>query len=297
MFIISNSSLITSINHNSKQVLNAKINDLLTIFINDMHRSIPKYQQNFIRLAYDFQNITGRSWCNEDFPRMSKDYFRQMRFQLAQIITQTIPGRPGFYKLNHTHIDESLTIKDTGLPINSIDHELDLLMFRCKQQPPTFHNIRLHTMTDLYYKLPDTFSINKHNKSYSFPVTVDLKFPIIVNVSKLKMFVMIKCPPRGIPFDTAGFNELILLVGKLLHNIRLQTDEEFQYEPIGDWILSNYDFAKDLKIDSQYHKHTINDLQNQSKYYLKRYEGQNHLRYENLVTSTKTINEIQQEFK
>jgi len=296
MFIISNSNLLTSIIPNSKRVLPAKINDLLTIFCNDMRRSLTNAEKNFIRAANDIQNITGLSWSRYDFPHMRQGHFRQMVYQLSHIITQTMSGRPPFYKLNHTHIDESLTIKDTGLPNYSIDHELDLLLFRCKQQPPTFHNIRLHTLTDLYYKLPDTFTINKHNKSYSFPVTVDLKFPITVSVSKLKMFVMIKCPPRGIPFSTVGFNDLIILVGKLLHNLRLKTESEFLYQPIGDWVLSNYDFAKDLKIDSQYHKHTINELQNQSKYYFKRYEGQNHLRYENLVTSTKTINDIQEKF-
>jgi len=294
--LVVNSSLITSI-QNSKQVLTAKINDLLTKYANDMHRDIPQYQQNFIRKAYDFQNLTGKCWSRHDFPHLSQLSFRQMMFRLSQVITEVIPGRPPFYKLNHTHIDESLTIKDTELPQNSIDHELDLLMFKCKQQPPTFHNIRLHTLTDLYHKLPDTYSINKHNRSYSFPVTVDVNFPMTLNISKLKMFVMIKCPPYGIPFTHEGFNDLILLVGKLLHNLRLKTESEFLYEPISDWVLSNYDFAKDLKIDSQYHKHTINDLQNQSKYYLKRYEGQNHLRYEDLVTSTKTINDIQKEFK
>jgi len=78
MLIITNSSLITSINQNSKQVLNAKINVLLTIFANDMHRDIPRYQQNFIRLAYNFQNMTGKSWCRYDFPHMKDGYFNNM---------------------------------------------------------------------------------------------------------------------------------------------------------------------------------------------------------------------------
>jgi len=300
MFIITNSNLLTSINQNSKQILNAKINDLLTIFSNDMHRSIPRYQQNFIRSAYNFQKTTGRSWCNVDFPRMSKVSYRQMMFRLAQIIIKTIPGRPAFYKLNHTYVDESLTIKYRGVTTKTVDLDFHKLINELKQQPPQLHDIRAETRTDLYENLLNTsHKLNSHNKAFTITIPSDSRFAIKVNVYKTKMLVMVGCSQRPLPYSSIGFGELQFLLGQVVNYLRYVSGSEFIHQPIGDWVIKYYHFNRDgIIIDTPIHNYTITELCNDSVLYLKTFEdGTKRFRYEEHISSAKTINEIQQEFK
>lgn len=300
MVIITNSDLITPINLNSQQVLNTKINVLLTIFSNDMRRSIPHYQQKFIRLAYDFQNLTGKTWCRYDFPHMKGGYFRQMMFQLSGVITKIVSGRPAFYKLNHTHIDESLTIEYRGVTPKTIDLDFQKLLSNLKQQPPQFHDIRAETRTDLYENLLNTsHKLNSHNKAFTITIPSDSRFAIKVNVYKTKMLVMVGCSQRPIPYSLEGFGELQFLLGKVVNYLTYFSGGGFIHEPIGDWMIKYYHFNRDgIIIDTPIHNYTITELQNHSVLYLKKFEdGTKRFRYEEHISSPKTINEIQQEFK
>ena len=298
MFILSKTSLITRINHTSKQSLNATINDLLTIFSNDMHRRIPAYQERFIRDVYDFQKITGHSWCNEDFPRYSKNYFRQIKHKLSPIITKVIEGRPSFYKLNHTYIDESLTIKDRGVDHFRPDLDFIKILTELKQQPVQWHDIRIETRSNLYDYLKITHTLNSHNKAITITIP-DPRFSIKVNVNKTKLFYMIGCSDSPLPFSLDGIFELGVLIGKTLDYLKYYSGADFIYEPVPNWLVTYYHFNRDgVIIDTPLHHHTITDLQKNTVFYLKTFDdGTKRFRYEEHISSPKTINEIQEEFK
>ena len=295
---MSNSSLITSINQNTKQALNAKSNDLVTMFSNDIHRALTQSEIHFIKKAYDINVVSNHYWSRFDFPHMNQGNFRKMVCKLKPLITKHINSRPPFYKLNRVYFDELVTIKDTGVTPKTVDLDFDKLLFKCKQQPPFFHDIRLHTRTDLYEKLLNTsHKLNSHNKAYVIPVPVDPRFTVKVNVNKSKMFLIVGCPVKGIPFSPDGFGQLSFLMGKTVTYLRYYAGSEFLSEPIGNWVLTYYHLNHDLIIDSTLHHHTINDLTNQSQLYIKRYDDNKVLRYEDQISSPQTINEIQQEFK
>lgn len=298
MFIVSNSSLITRINQNTKQSLNATINDLLTIFSNDMHGRIPAYLERFIRDAYDFQKTRGHSWCKEDFPRLSKNYFRQIIFQLSPIITKVIDGRPSFYKLNHTYIDESLTIKDRGVDHFRPDLDFIKILSELKQQPVQWHDIRIETRSNLYDYLKITHTLNSHNKAITITIP-DPRFSIKVNVNKTKLFYMIGCSDSPLPFSPDGIFELGVLIGKTLDYLKYYSGADFIYEPVPNWLVTYYHFNRDgVIIDTPLHHHTITDLQKNTVFYLKKFDdGTKRFRYEEHISSPKTINEIQEEFK
>ena len=299
MFIVSNSSLITRINQNTKQSLNATINDLLTIFSNDMHGRIPAYLERFIRDAYDFQKITGHSWCNEDFPRYSKNYFRQIKHKLSPIITKVIEGRPSFYKLNHTYIDESLTIKDRGVDHFRPDLDFIKILTELKQQPVQWHDIRIETRSNLYDYLKITHKVNSHNGAVTIVIPTDSRFSVKVNVYKTKLCYMIGCSNNPLPFSPDGIFELGVLIGKTLEFLALRAKSDFIYEPVPNWLVTYYHFNRDgVIIDTPLHHHTITDLQKNTVFYLKTFDdGTKRFRYEEHISSPKTINESQEEFK
>jgi len=291
---------ISLINQNSKQILNAKINDLLTIFTNDIHRSLTQAEILFLHRAYDINVISNNYWSKFDFSPMKEGHFRQMVFRLKSLITKCVDSHPPYYKLNRIHFDETLTTKYRGVTPKTIDLDFEKLLLELKQQPPFFHDIRIQTGTNLYECLLKTgLSLNSHNKAFTILVPVDPRFAIKVNVYKTKMLLMVGCSQRPLPYSPIGFGELQFLLGKVILYLTGIVNSEFIYEPIGDWMLTYYHFNRDGRIiDSPIHHYTITDLQNHSLYYLKRFDdGSKRLRYEEHISSLKTINQILQEFK
>ena len=87
----------------------------------------------------------------------------------------------------------------------------------CKQQPPQFHDIKLHVDTDLYDKLVLTdLTQHDYNKSYRLAIPSDPRFDIKVSVNKSKMFVDVGCTNDSLPYTPNGFGELQSLMGVVI---------------------------------------------------------------------------------
>ena len=110
---------------------------------------------------------------------------------------------------------------------------------------------------------------------------------------------MIGCSQSPLPLSPDGLLELGVLVGKTLEFLALKVQSDFICEPFPNWLVTYYHFNKDGKIiDTPLHHHTITDLQKNTVFYLKKFDdGTKRFRYEEHISSPKTINEIQEEFK
>ena len=299
MFIVSNSSLITRINQNSKESLNQKTNDILTMFTNDMHRDLTDGETRFIKTGLDKHLICNDYFSRFDYPRMKQVSFRQMINQLSPIITKCCNSRPPYYKLNHVHFDETLTIKGTGVSKFTLDQQLHNFLLLCKQQPAHFHDIKMDVESDLYDKLLLTDETQDHyNKAYSIPVPIDPRFEIKVSVSRSKMFVNVGCSNNPLPFSPAGFGELDFLMGGMIVYLTGIAKSKFFKQRIGEWVMTNYHFNHDLEIDVPECRHTINYLREHSTIYIHELNNKKFLRHEEKRTPAKTIDEIiLEEFK
>lgn len=227
---------------------------------------------------------------------MKQDHFRQMIHQLSGIITKCCNSRPPYYKLNHVYFNETITIKDTGVSQFTLDQQLDKLLLLCKQQPPQFHDIKIHVDTDLYDKLCLTdLKQGDYNKSYSISAPVDPRFDIEISVNRSKMFVNVGCTHNALPFSPVGFGELEFLMGKMTAFLVGKAHSEFFTQPIGEWLITNYHFNRDLEIDVPECRHTINYLREHSTIYIHNYNNKKVLRHEEKITPAKTIDEMIQE--
>jgi len=291
-------SLITRLNQNSQQSLNQKSNDKVTMFSNDIHRELTKHELSFIKTALDKHSICNDYFTRHDYPSMKQSHFRKMINILSPIIIKCSNSRPPLYKLKHCYFDETVTIKGTGVSKFTLDHQLDNYLKLCKQQPPQFHDIKMHVESDLYDKLLlTTEKQGDYNKAYSLSVPINPRFEIKVSVSKSKMFVNVGCTDNALPFSPVGFGELEFLMGGAVQYLRLLVGSQFFTQPIGEWFVTNYHFNHDLEIDVPECRHTINYLHEHSTIYIHELKGKKFLRHEEKRTPAKTINEIQAEFK
>lgn len=268
------------------------------MFTNDIHRNLTKGEILFIKTARKKHLICNDYFSKSDFPHMKGGHYRQMIHQLSGIITKCCNSRPPYYKLNHVYFDETITIKDTGVPKFTLDQQLDKLLLLCKQQPPQFHDIKLHVKTDLYDKLLLTDQIqHDYNKSYRLRILSDPRFDVKVSVNRSKMFVNVGCTNNALPFTPNGVGELQSLMGGVVTYLRLAAKSDFFYQPTGEWLVTNYHFNHDLEIDVPECRHTINYLREHSTIYIHNYNNKKVLRHEEKITPAKTINEMIQEFK
>jgi len=296
--LYSNNALIT---YNTKNSLNQKTNDVLTMFSNDMHRGLTKTELDFINTAIDKHRICNDYFTRHDYPHLRQNHFRQMIHQLSPIIIKCCNSRPPYYKLKHIHFDETLTIKGTGVSKFTLDHQLNNYLLLCKQQPPQFHDIKMHVTTNLYDKLLlTTLEQGDYNKAYSLSIPTDPRFDVKVSVSRSKMFVNVGCTDDALPFSPAGFGELQFLMGEAVDYLKYQVAQsEFFKQPIGEWLVTNYHFNHDLEIDVPETRHTINYLRDHSTIYIHNLNnGKKFLRHEEKRTPAKTIDDIiKEEFK
>ena len=298
MFILSNSSLITRITQNSKQSLNLSIKDLLRMSSKDVHRSLRQSEISIIKTAYKKHTICNDYFYRTDYPSISSSYFYYLISTLKPIFTRCSNFKPSPYKLNRVYFDETLRIKDTGLPTFTLDQQLHNYLLMCKQQPPQFHDIALEVTTDLHDKLLLTkLKPNFHNGGYVIPVPIDARYSITATVYKRKMFVNVGCTNNTLPFSPAGFGELDFLMGGMIVYLTTEYKSEFFVQPIGEWIQTNYHLNYDLEIDIPECRHTINYLREHATIYIHEQDKKKFLRYEKKITTPKTINEIQEEFK
>ncbi len=299
MFIISNSNLLTSVIPNSKKSLNVPINVILTMFSNDLHRPLTAGEISFVKIARDKHLICNDYFYNYDYPHMKNNHFRQVVHRLGSNIIKCTDTRPAAYRLNHVHFDELLTIKGTGVPKFRPDLVLDKYLKLCKQQPPQWHDIKLHVETDLYDYLAKTdLPQGDYNKSYQIDVPIYSRFAIKAVVNKAKMMLHVGCTNNALSFTPDGIGQLQSLMGGVEVYLRVHAQSsEFFIQPTGEWLVTNYHFNRDLEIDVPDLSHTINYLREHATVYIHEQNKKKFLRYEKKITTSKTINQIQEEFK
>lgn len=297
--MIRSSFLITSINQNSKQSLNPSSNDILTLSSNDIGRRLTSTEISFIKTAYNKHTVCNDYFYRTDYPSMKPSYFSYMINTLSPIFTKCSNFRPPPFKLNRVYFDETLTIKGTGVSVFRLDQQLNTLLLQCRQQPPQFHDIGIHVDSNLYDKLLLTdLKQNHYNKSFSLTIPIDPRYEIKVSVSKSKMFVNVGCTNNAFPFAPEGFGDLQYLLGGMVVYLTIETRTKFFVQPIGDWLITNYHFNKDLEIDIPECRHTINYLREHATIYIHNLKDKKKfLRYEEKRTPHQTINQIREEFK
>jgi len=295
----SNSSLITSINQNSKQSLNPPIKDLLRILSKDMGRPLRQAEIPIIKTAYDKHTICNDYFYRADYPSISPSYFWNLTSTLKPILTRCSNFKPSPYKLNRVYFDETLRIKGMGVTPFTLDLDFDKIIKQCKQQPPQFHDIAINVVTDLHDKLLLTERVpNFYNKGYSIDVPVDPRYDVKVNVNHSKMFVNVGCTNNAFPFTPEGFGNLQFLMGKMVDYLSNGIAKaDFFTQPIGEWILTRYHFNHDLVINVPEFRHTINYLREHATLYTHKFDQKTVWRYEENRTDPKTFNQIQEEFK
>ena len=138
-----------------------------------------------------------------------------MKPKLSPIKTKVIDGRPSFYKLNHTYIEESLTIKDRGVDHFRRDLDFVKILSELKQQHPQFHDIQIQTRSNLYDYISITHKANTHNSAVTLVIPTDSRFSVTVNVYKTKLCYMIGCSQSPLPLSSDGLLELGVLVCRL----------------------------------------------------------------------------------
>jgi len=262
-----------------------------------MHRPLIQSEISFLKIGLDKHLICNDYFYRTDYPLMKPSYFGYMVNRLSPLITKCSNSRPPPFKLNHVYFDEILTIKDTGVSQFTPDLVLNNYLKLCKQQPPQFHDIKMHVDTNLYDYLSKTDLVqHDYNKSYRFDIPIESRFAIKVSVNKSKMFVNVGCTNDALPFTPNGIGQLQSLMGGVEVYLRLAAKSDYFIQPTGEWLVTNYHFNRDLEIDIPECRHTINYLREQATVYIHEQNKKKFLRYEKKITTPKTIDQMIEEF-
>jgi len=185
------------------------------------------------------------------------------------------------------------------VPVFQLDLVLDKYLKLCKQQPPQWHDIKLHVETDLYDYLSKTnLKQGFFNKSYQINVPINPRFAIKAIVNKAKMMIHVGCTNNALSFTPDGIGELQSLMGGVEVYLRAPAQSSgFFIQKTGEWLVTNYHFNQDLEIDVPDLSHTVNYLREHATIYIHEQNKKKFLRYEKKITTPKTINQIQEEFK
>ena len=283
-------------NHN--QSLNPSFNAFVTDCRNELRRRIGGTELEFIRTAYRINVIGGVPFSYLDFlPKIKKNYFRKIKYDLKPIIIQKVPGKPKFHQLKGLYLDEKLTEEYTALPVDQrLFANFDILLSMVKHQPPAIHDIRIQATTSGLYEMLIQLG-HKPTKNKIITLSLGELTPFIdtkVNVhSNGTVAVILGCTYHPISYSTRGFTTLISHLGSVRTFLELTCKNVFQIEPIPNWRFKYFHFNKDsIEYDFPTNKYTLHAVFDHVQVYNKKLlDGSTVIRAEKQIVPNTTITE------
>ena len=184
------------------------------------------------------------SFCYADFPELSPLNFRQYIYKLKKHVVKVVKSKPCFYRIRGTPermAVPSITDKPTG--------DTMLMMLRnAREQPSSIHDVRIYTHCEnLHEILKESGSIpNKHNSGIILPTfRFELNIVAKVHVYPKSISVDIACTNRPLVYDISGVTQLLLMLGEMLHELKLLSQYRVKLPPIPEWTVKMYHLGKD----------------------------------------------------
>ena len=221
---------------------NLDINGFLTDLCNGKHVTIK--QLNFLRKALRINLKEQCSFCRDDFPELSAEYFRQHILKLKGFIKLVTKSKPCFYRIVGTPEMigvPSVTDRPTG--------DVMLMMLRnAREQPASIHDIRIQTHSDNLYEILKKNGEKPHpqNKGILLPTfRYDVNVRAKAHVYPQTISIDIACTNRPLVYDVSGAVQLLVVLGQIYRDLQAFSKFEAKFPPVTEWKITMFHLGKD----------------------------------------------------
>lgn len=218
-------------------------NESLTHYINSIGDKITEREYNFLKKAFSI-NKEQRPFSVGDFPHMSQESFRQLKYRFRSIIEIVIKSRPCTYKLTGTYVSgdsHKITQRVMGEGMFEILQSL-------REQPAKIHDIKI------MFKSSNLHEILLQNgaKQHSNNKGIQIKIPTYHQNMIIKCMIYPKtiqidigCSYRPIVYDISGVTFLSSILGEVFLYLKISSSPESDIPEVNSWKITHYHFGKD----------------------------------------------------
>lgn len=219
------------------------INRFLTDLCNG-DSTITESQKKFLRKALQINLKERCTFCYDDFSEMSQSQFRQHIHKLKKHVVRAVKSKPCFYRIKGTPeriSSQSVTDRPTG------ENMLRILR-NAKEQPSSIHDVKIHTYCENMHEiLQESGHIPDKNNSGIILPPLRFEFNTVakVHVYPQLISVDIACTNKPLVYDVSGVVRLLLILGELVHELKLLSKYSVKLPPTSEWKIKAYHMGKD----------------------------------------------------